>query len=61
MPETKRIIRKKNQLKDELYEKPMPKRKICSFGRNIPERIPIERRLSPTMFYTSLPYLFKNN
>jgi hypothetical protein len=43
------------------HEKPMPKRKFCSFRRNTPERIPIERRHSPTMFYTSLPYTFKNN
>jgi len=48
-------------IKGGLFEKPMPKREFFSFRTNIPERIPIERRHSPTMFYTSLHYLFKNN
>jgi len=37
------------QLKVGLHEKPMHKRKSCRFGRNIPERIPIERRHSPNI------------
>jgi len=61
MPETKRIIWKLKQLKVGLHKKSMNKRKFFILRRNIPERIPIDRRHSPTMFYTSLHYLIKNN
>ncbi len=61
MPEIMRIPWKMKQLKVGLHKKPMNKRKFFIFRRNIPERIPIERRHSPTIFYTSLHYLLKNH
>lgn len=61
MPELNRITWKMKQLKVGLHEKPMNKSKSYIFIINLPERIPIERRHSPTMFYTSLHYPLKNN